>query len=79
MCIVDAEEQGDIAVIDAPNGFVQTRVKDAVKDEKDMTFVKIRGMLVDVLIGMAPHVCKSHITKDKKGVEQSLVQCQNAF
>jgi hypothetical protein len=44
-----------------------------------MAFVKICGVLVDVLLDMAPDVCKSHITKDKKGVEQSLVQCQNAF
>jgi hypothetical protein len=74
-CIIDAEEGRDVAVVDIPNAFVQTRVE----DEKDMAFIKIRGVLVDILVEIAPDVYKSYVTKDKKGVAQLLVQCQNAL
>jgi hypothetical protein len=74
-CIVDAEEGRDVAVIDIPNAFVQTRVE----DEKDMAFIKIRGVLVDILVEIAPDVYRSYVTKDKKGVAQLLVQCQNTL
>jgi hypothetical protein len=74
-CIIDAEEERDVAVIDIPNAFVQTRVE----EEKDMAFIKIRGVLVDILVEIAPEVYKDYVTKDKKGVPQLLVQCQNAL
>ena len=74
-CIIDAEERRDFAVIDVPNAFVQTRVE----DEKDMAFIKIRGVLVDILVEIAPDVYKDYVTKDKRGIEQLLVQCQNAL
>ena len=74
-CIIDAEEGRDVAVIDIPNAFVQTRVE----DEKDMAFIKIRGILVDILVEIAPDVYKKYVTKDKKGMKQLLVQCQNAL
>jgi hypothetical protein len=74
-CIIDAEEERDVAVIDIPNAFIQTRVE----DEKDMAYIKIKGVLVDMLVEIAPDVYKSYVTKDKKGVKQLLVQCQNAL
>jgi hypothetical protein len=74
-CIIDAEEERDVAVIDIPNAFIQTRVE----DEKDMAFIKIRGVLVDILVELAPDVYQPYVTKDRKGVEQLLVQCQNAL
>jgi hypothetical protein len=74
-CIIDAEEGRDVTVIDVPNAFIQTRVE----DEKDMAFIKICGVLVDILVDIAPEVYKSYVTKDKKGVEKLLVQCQNAL
>ena len=74
-CIIDAEEERDVAVIDIPNAFVQTRVE----DEKDMAFIKIRGVLVDILVDIAPEVYRTYATKDKKGTKQLLVQCQNAL
>jgi hypothetical protein len=45
-CIINAEEERDVAVVDIPTSFVQTRVK----NEKDMAFIKIRGILVDILV-----------------------------
>jgi hypothetical protein len=74
-CIIDAEEEWDVAVVDIPNAFVQTRVE----NEKDMVFIKIRGILVDILVEIAPDVYKSYVSKDKKGSKQLLVQYQNAL
>ena len=45
-CIIDAEEERDVAVIDIPNAFIQTRVE----NEKDMVYIRVRGVLVDLLI-----------------------------
>jgi hypothetical protein len=74
-CIIDAEEGRDVTVINIPNVFVQT----CVEDEKDMAIIKLRGILVDILVEIAPDVYKSYATTDKKGVRQLLVQCQNAL
>ena len=62
-------------VIDIPNAFIQTRVK----DEKDMAIIKIRGILFDVLVDLAPDVYQEFVTTDKKGVKKLVVQCQNAL
>jgi hypothetical protein len=74
-CIIDAEEGRDVAVVDIPNAFIQTRVE----DEKDMAIIKIRGVLVDILVEIASDVYKPYVTTDKKGVKQLLVQCKNAL
>ena len=42
-------------------------------------FINIRGILVDILVGIAPDVYNSNVTTDKKGIKQLLVQCQNAL
>ena len=62
-CIVDAEEERDIAVIDIPNAFIQTRVE----DKKDMAVIRIRGILVDMLVDITPEVYAPYVTTDKKG------------
>jgi hypothetical protein len=67
-CIIDAEEERDVAVVDTPNAFVQTRVE----NEKDMEFIKIRGILVDILVEIAPDVYNSYVSKDNKGTNQFL-------
>ena len=74
-CIVDAEEGRDVAVVDIPNAFIQTRVQ----DEKDMAYIRIRGVLVDVLVDIAPDVREPCVTVDKKGNKQLIVQCLNAM
>ena len=74
-CIIDAQERRDIAVINVLNMFIQTRVK----DEKDMACIKIRGVLVDILVGTAPEVYKPYVMRDKKGLTQLLGKCQNAL
>jgi hypothetical protein len=62
-------------VADIPNAFVHTRVE----KEKDMTFIKIFGVLVDILVEIAPDVYKSYVSRDKKRIEQLLLQCQNSL
>jgi hypothetical protein len=47
-CIIDAKEERDVTVIDIPNTFIQTRVK----DKEDMAIIKICGVLVDILVQM---------------------------
>jgi len=74
-CIIDAEEERDVAVIDIPNAFIQTRIE----DESDMATIKLRGVLVDILVDIAPDVYKDYVTVDKKGIKQLIVQCQNAL
>jgi hypothetical protein len=74
-CIIDAEEGRDVAVIDIPNAFIQTRVE----NEKDMATIKIRGVLVDILLEIAPEVYRSYATIGKKGIKQLIVQCKNAI
>jgi hypothetical protein len=74
-CIINAEEERGVVVVDIPNAFVQTRVE----YEKDMAFINIRGILVDILVEISPDVYKSYISKDKEGLKQLLVQFQNAL
>ena len=74
-CIIDAEERRDVAVVDIPNAFIQTRIE----DEKDMAIIKIRGILVDMLLDVAPEIYTPYVTVDKKGVKQLIVQCLNAI
>jgi hypothetical protein len=61
--------------VDIPNAFVQTQVE----KKSDMAFIKIRGILVNILVEIAPDVHKSYVSKEKKGSKQLLVQCQNAL
>jgi hypothetical protein len=51
-CIIDAEEGRDVAVVDILNAFIQT----CIEDEADMAIIKIRGVLVDMLVDIAPDV-----------------------
>jgi hypothetical protein len=43
MCVVDANENREVAIVDIPNAFVQT----VVEDEKDRACIRIRGPLVN--------------------------------
>jgi hypothetical protein len=74
-CIIETEEHRDVAVVDIPNAFAQTRVE----NEKYIAFIKIRGILVDILVEIAPEDYTSYVSQDKKGNKQLMVQCQNAL
>ena len=74
-CIIDAEEERDVAVIDIPNAFIKTRVE----NEKDMVYIRVRGVLVDLLIEIAPDVYGPYVKLDKKGNKVLILQCLNAI
>jgi hypothetical protein len=50
-----------------------------VGNEKDMAFIKIQGILVEILVEIAPEAYTSFVSQDRKGNKQLLVQCQNAL
>ena len=74
-CAIDAKENRESAVVDIPNAFIQT----VVEDEKDKVVIRIRGMVVDMLVKIAPEVYSPYVTYDKKGNKQLLVICLNAL
>jgi hypothetical protein len=74
-CIINAEEERDVTVINIPNAFIQMQVE----DEEYIAIIKIHGVLVDILIQITPNIYKSYIMTDKKRMKQLLVQCQNAL
>ena len=73
--VMDAKEDRETAVIDVPNAFIQT----VVEDKNKRVIVRIRGMLVDILVKIAPEVYKDYVTVDKKGHKHILVECLNAL
>ena len=77
MLIFDAEEARDVAALDIPSTFIQTCI--ISNSAKDAALIKIRGILMDALVHIAPGVCKPQVTADKKGTKQLLAQCQSAI
>ncbi len=73
-CMINAHENRDVAVIDIPNAFVQT----VVKDEEHCVIARIRGPLVDILVSIAPEVYGQYVSTNKAGQKVLLVQCLNA-
>ena len=47
-CVIDAQENRDVAVVDIPNAFVQTVVTE--EDTQHRVIVHIRGPLIDLLV-----------------------------
>jgi hypothetical protein len=74
-CVVNANENREVAIVDIPNVFVQT----VVEDEKDRAFIRIRGPLVNILVSIAPDVYGPYVMVGKKGKKQLLVQCLTAL
>jgi hypothetical protein len=74
-CIVDANKNRDVAIVDIPNAFVQT----VAKDEKDKALICIHGPLVDILVSIAPNVYGSYVMFGKKSKKQLLVECLTAL
>jgi hypothetical protein len=50
-----------------------------VENENDMAFIKIPGILVDILVEIAPEAYKYYVSQDNKGNKQLLVQFQNSL
>ncbi|MGC9211833.1 MAG: hypothetical protein ACP5FU_06765 [Nitrososphaeria archaeon] len=56
--IVDAKEKRDIMTADVPNAFIQAQMPN-LNDANEYVFKKITGVLVDLLVEMAPEVSGS--------------------
>jgi hypothetical protein len=63
--VIDAMENRDVAVVDIPNAFIQTRID----DKNDMAIIRIRGDLVGMLVDIAPETYKPYVNKNHKGEE----------
>ena len=72
---MDAEEKGNVNVIDTPNAFIQTRVD----NENKMASIKIRGVIVNLLLKIYPELYGHFVATDKKGEKGIIVQCMNAI
>jgi hypothetical protein len=53
--IVDAKEGRDVMTADIPNAFIQTKLP-KIKGSREQVIVKITGVLVDLLVDMAPEL-----------------------
>ena len=73
--VVDAEEDRDAAIIDIPNAFIQSRVE----NEEDMLTIRVRGIMVDVLLGIDPEVYGPYVITDKKGNQSLILTCMNVI
>ena len=51
-CIIEVQEERDVAVVDIPNTFIQTKVERV----NDMAAIRVRGEPVDVLLEISPEV-----------------------
>jgi hypothetical protein len=75
-CIIDAQEDRDIAVVDIPNAFVETVVDE--EDAEHCVIVRIRGQLVDILVSIAPDLYGLYLTTNKSDQKVFIVECLNA-
>ena len=74
-CIIDAQEERDVATVDIPNAFIQTRVE----KKEERCVIKLRGTLVDMLEEIAPDVYTPYVRVDRKGVKVLILECWNAI
>jgi hypothetical protein len=76
-CVIDAQEESDVAVVDIPNAFFQTVVSE--EDAGHHVTVPIREPLVDVLVLIAPDVYGPYVSTTKTGQKVMIVECLNAI
>ena len=72
---IDAQEQRDVAIVDVPNAFVQTRLE----DDNDKAIMRMRGPLASLMVKIAPNVYGSYIRKNKLGELVLYVHLLNAL
>ncbi len=77
ICVIDAQEDRDVAVVDIPNAFVQTAV--SKEDAEHCVTVCIRGPLVDVLVSIALDVYGPYASTTKTGQKVLIVECLKAI
>jgi hypothetical protein len=76
-CVINAQEDRNVAMVNIPNGFVQTVMSEEVAAHR--VTVRIRGPLVDVLVSIAPDVYGPYVSTTKTGQKVLIVECLNAI
>jgi hypothetical protein len=76
-CVIDLQEDRDIAMVGIPNAFIQTVVNEEDADQR--VIVHIRGPLVDILVSIAPDVYGLYVSTNKSGQKALIVECLNAI
>ena len=61
-CMIGAMEEREVTIVDIPNAFIQNEVT----DQNKRVIVRIRGMLVDILVKIAPDVYKDNVKVNNK-------------
>jgi hypothetical protein len=68
-CTINAQERRDVAIIDIPTAFIQTRAE----RPEDQVLIRLRGLLANLLVEIDPETYADYVTKDKKG--ESVLIC----
>jgi hypothetical protein len=76
-CIIYAQEDRNVAMVDIPNTFVQTVVSE--EDAERHVTVCIRGPLVDVLVSIPPDAYGLYVSTTKTGQKVLIVECLNSL
>jgi len=74
--VIDAKQKRDVIILDIPNAFVQTTIPQGKTDERIM--MEIRGVLVDMLVGMSPETYKDYVVYEN-GKTMLYVQLMKAL
>ena len=62
--VIDAKENRDIMTADIPNAFIQAHMPD-IKNGEHRVIMKITGVLVDLLVKLAPDIYSSYVVFEK--------------
>ena len=63
--VIDAKEKRDVMTADIPNAFIQAHMPPLEKGE-DRVIMKISGVLVNLLVKLAPNVYRSFVVYENK-------------
>ena len=63
MAMIDAEEGRDVATIDIPNAFIQTRLD----DDSNKVLMWLHGKLTKLMVEVAPEIYSKYVSVDSKG------------
>ena len=72
---IDAAERREVAIVDIPNAFIQTRIK----DKKDKAVLRLRGKLAELMVKVAPQIYRKHVIINRKGEMVLYVRILNAI
>ena len=72
---IDAAERRDVAIIDVPNAFIQTRLE----NDKDKAVLRLRGKLAELMVKVAPEIYSKYVIINNKGETVLYLRMLNAI